>query len=479
MKFYRVLGFVIACVVFGAPEAQAAVVISEIAWMGSAVSANDEWIELKNTSDLPIDVTDWVLVSSEDLLVLLSGELAAGSYAVLERTDDDSAPGAAFLIYTGALSNSGTTLTLRDGDGAIMDQVAGGENWESVGGDNTTKETAQLTESGWVTAGATPGADNKSVTTQSEPDEAGETGANDTDASNDTVTKNTSGGGSNKTQLQRPDYDLRLSIEGPSQVYVNQPVFFEAQAAGLGPVHLDSLKYQWNFGDMHTAKKKQPTHSYRYPGSYVVVLDAGYASHHGVERHEITVLPVSFSVTRNERGDVQIHNDAPYEVDLSEYVIRVGADRMVLPPRTILLAKSTITIPARQFEDEALWAALYDRQTQQVASTFDQALTLAREVSDTPTPAVVTAPLLPVAASEQSPPAVLETSPEVLGSEQRVLGTSTKRDSVALNATGTPVTNFSVPATTDPAQQYPWWYFALVGLLGIAIMAIFWRPHGR
>lgn len=35
------------------------VIINEVAWAGSSVSSADEWIELKNVSNVPIDITDW------------------------------------------------------------------------------------------------------------------------------------------------------------------------------------------------------------------------------------------------------------------------------------------------------------------------------------------------------------------------------------------------------------------------------------
>ena len=135
----------------------AAVTINEIAWMGNETSANDEWIELFNDGGSSVDVTGWVLRDGMNLEIVLTGAIGAGQYAVLERTDDDSAPGGAFLIYTGALTNTGATLVLARDDGGIEDQVSGGENWENIGGDNVTKETAQYTSSGWTTGAATPG----------------------------------------------------------------------------------------------------------------------------------------------------------------------------------------------------------------------------------------------------------------------------------------------------------------------------------
>src|SRR5689334_18612113 len=106
----------------------AAVLINEVAWMGTSVSANAEWMELANTGDSPIDITSWRLVADSGSPALtLSGTIAAHGFFLLERTSDASVPSVtADQIYSGALTNSGTTLTLTDTNGTIIDQVAGG-----------------------------------------------------------------------------------------------------------------------------------------------------------------------------------------------------------------------------------------------------------------------------------------------------------------------------------------------------------------
>ena len=40
-------------------RADPAVILSEIAWMGTAQSASDEWIELMNRSGAPVDIGGW------------------------------------------------------------------------------------------------------------------------------------------------------------------------------------------------------------------------------------------------------------------------------------------------------------------------------------------------------------------------------------------------------------------------------------
>jgi hypothetical protein len=116
------------------------VVLNEIAWMGTTTDANDEWIELHNTTGSPINLTGWTLAAADGTpSVTLSGTIPAGGYFLMERTDDNSVPGVtADLIYTGALGNAGEILSLRDASATLQDSV---DAWYA--GDNTTKATMQ------------------------------------------------------------------------------------------------------------------------------------------------------------------------------------------------------------------------------------------------------------------------------------------------------------------------------------------------
>src|SRR3989344_6887087 len=67
------------------------ILINELAWMGTAESANDEWLELYNPTDAEIDLTGWRLEATDGSpKIELSGIIAAGGYFLLERTDDDA-----------------------------------------------------------------------------------------------------------------------------------------------------------------------------------------------------------------------------------------------------------------------------------------------------------------------------------------------------------------------------------------------------
>lgn len=72
------------------PTAHAAtrdVVINEVQWMGSSVGADDEWIELYNTTGSDIDLTGWT-ITNVDIggdIVIASGTIVAGGFFLISH----------------------------------------------------------------------------------------------------------------------------------------------------------------------------------------------------------------------------------------------------------------------------------------------------------------------------------------------------------------------------------------------------------
>ena len=162
-KFFVFVFLMAPCIAF------AGVVFNEIAWMGTLVSANDEWLELKNNTSGDIDLSGWKLVAKDGVPTITIASttcantkiLAAGGYFLLERTNDESVFGIdADCIYAGSLENGGETLRLLDSKGNEIDLVENGNGWKA--GDNATKNSMQrsVSVSGWITAIPTPKAEN-------------------------------------------------------------------------------------------------------------------------------------------------------------------------------------------------------------------------------------------------------------------------------------------------------------------------------
>ncbi|MEN9342038.1 MAG: hypothetical protein RIQ54_294 [Candidatus Parcubacteria bacterium] len=143
--------------------------INEIAWMGTvptaetsaARSAQDEWIELHNTSDQPINISGWQIRSRTDgLHIIIPDEtyVSAGGFVLLERSDDESVPTIpADVVYEGGLSNAGADIQLSTAGCDIVDYVDGGNGWQA--GNSQTKQTMERKSDGWQTSyqpGGTP-----------------------------------------------------------------------------------------------------------------------------------------------------------------------------------------------------------------------------------------------------------------------------------------------------------------------------------
>jgi hypothetical protein len=339
--------------------------------MGTVSDANNEWIELHNTEGASVEVTGWTLTIDGSVVVTLVGSIAGDTYALLERTDDDSVPGVTmFQKYTGALPNTGATLILKDGSGTQVDTVTGGENWSAIGGNNETKETPQRTVSGvWVTGSPTPaGATVASAST------TGGTGTTTitTTARTQTTSSGRSGGGrvvvrSTTPKVRIEPEPLALSINAPTIAYVNQTISFEVESEGPGKTILNSLEHAWNFGDTFTGSGKTPTHRFTYPGEYTVVVESRYAKQIAQARHEISILPASLTLSRGQKGEVIIKNLSAHEIDLGGFTLQ-SETGFVFPKFTIIKQGGALTVPPARVVGQVTGVVLLDTHSTVVAS---------------------------------------------------------------------------------------------------------------
>lgn len=448
----------------------AAVLLSEVAWMGSTDSANYEWIELHNTESAAVDVSGWEVSDGMNLSIPLSGTIPANSYAVLERTSDASAAGSAFLIYTGALVNTGATLVLKRSDGGLEDQVAGGADWKNIGGDNVTKETAQYTSAGWVTGVGTPGVANSgSIQEPDEEDDITAPVSSTTATATNNSSRNKSSSQGETVRLILPGNTLSLKIDSQTVGYVNQTIDFVVDPSGVGDTISDSLSYAWNFGNGEVAQGEDVTHAFSFPGTYVVTVHGSFARQEQVARHEITILPVTVSVTKNTTGDIQINNDSPYELDISGYRIQ-AAKTFIFPPYSVILPNQTITIPQKKIGGGVV--TIFDSLQARLAS-----LSLLQQ--NTKPVIVPVAPQHVVSTPIHS--AVLKSTPQRISQTDplgpfsfvstAVAEESDQKDAVIV-ATATQLA--AAPHGSLPPNSWP--YLALIGLILLGIVGVVLKP---
>lgn len=351
--YLRFFGAVFVVLIASIPAlACASVRINEIAWMGTANSASDEWVELHNDSAVAADVTGWTLVAEDGApAIALAGLLAPGGYYLVERTDDESVPGvAADLVasFGSGLSNAGEKLFLKDSSGLVVDMVDGIPDWVAVGGDNTTKETAQQSASGWITAGATPKAANaESNTTPAPPLEGGGGGGGSAPASSASGANTSSSVAAKASSAKYPRPNITIDAGEDRRVFVGQSVEFSGVALGLYDNPLPFATYRWNWGDGATGVGATTSHRYAFAGEYVVTLEVFSGELRNIARLTVSVEEPMVTIAEvrvGERGYVRIKNDTKREVALAGWKLSDDQSSFTIPPHTILPAGKTITL---------------------------------------------------------------------------------------------------------------------------------------
>lgn len=351
-----------------------AVQISEVAWMGTEESVNDEWIELYNDSSSSVSLEGWRLVAADGSPdITLVGDIQGQDFYILERTDDTSLPGiTADYIYAGALNNNGETFYLYDKNGTVIDQIINSDGW--VAGDSSTKETMQRQGNTWVTAAATP----KSILTATivlhDEGEVDKTKA----VENSNIT-------GKQFQDYRRVYEIEFTIDGlqqPKTRLVFKPlVTFGGDQKVVG-------KVIWNFGDgtgIETDNVHSVVHSYYYPGDYQVSVE--YYQHtfsqnpvasieKNVSIQHIEVIPIVDSA-----GNIKLSSNV--NADISGWTLRAGGVIYSLPKNTKLRPRYPLSLVSENtnfgsdlekvdlHRQDGIWVSSWERSSEPISSVVN------------------------------------------------------------------------------------------------------------
>ncbi|PIQ78742.1 hypothetical protein COV81_04445 [Candidatus Peregrinibacteria bacterium CG11_big_fil_rev_8_21_14_0_20_41_10] len=117
------------------------VVINEVAWSGSVDAANDEWLELYNNTNAPVDLTGWKILDDVTSEYALSGVIPANGYFLIEDAEAVTSVVADQVIPL-SFANTGDSLVLVDELGTVIDTVNGtGGAW--FAGNSVTAATME------------------------------------------------------------------------------------------------------------------------------------------------------------------------------------------------------------------------------------------------------------------------------------------------------------------------------------------------
>jgi hypothetical protein len=328
--------------------ARAQIRITEIMYDPVGSDAKREWIEVFNSGTASVDLATYFLFENNvyHKLTAQGGRvLEAGAYAIIVDSIPEvlaDYPGYAGLIFDSAFSlgNTGETISIANAQKEAADTFA----YTSDMGASSDGNSLQINGTQVVTAGPTFAAANK---TESEVPE----GAAGTTTDSGTGSGSSSGSGTSSHSQQEsvtayvPTPAFKLGAGRNRTVLINTPIDFEAQISK--PEAKPSLR--WNLGDMETARGRKITHTYEYPGTYQVVLEARTPEQYVISRTEVLVLAPEIKVEQST-STISITNLLSKEINLGTFRLMFITGSRPVPENTLIQGGDTITFARRPEE---------------------------------------------------------------------------------------------------------------------------------
>jgi hypothetical protein len=318
--------------------------ISEIMYDPDGTDTKREWIEVINTGTTDIDLNTYFFFENnvfhklvaQDVSILLPGEYAIIVDSIAEVVAD-------YMGYMGkifdsafSLNNTGETISIANNAKEIINTVTYASD---MGG--SSGHSLQITDGQIITAMPTFGSVNK---TQSESQEE--------EKEEDDSSGETSGGNSNtssgSTHIQQetilkytPSADFKVDIGRDRIVTLHTPIQFEAHVSKDDV----SPKFLWNFGDFNTEKGKKTTHTYEYPGTHELILEAKAKDYKAIDRVQVKVIEPNLSIVQ-ATTTIAITNTSKKEVNIGGFTF-VFSDKTSItsPVNTIIAGGGTVHLP--------------------------------------------------------------------------------------------------------------------------------------
>lgn len=340
--------------------ARAAVAITEVMYNPQGADSGREWVELYNTGDQEVVIVggsgkgSWRIVDSSNHTItdpaggVGRGSLTipAGGYLILA-----SDPATVMSEYEGdypvakaslTLNNTGTTVSLVDGDGNTVSSVT----YDASQGGDDNGTSLQLASSTWLQALPTPGVANATERYEPPQEERSSSGS--------------SSSSSKSSGIVSPPVPGIFADAGKDRtVIVGAATKLVALAYDRDRDIINYAKFSWNFGDGTTAEGPEVMHHWSYPGRYLVDLIITNTEVQSRSHVIITAEPASVLLVPLPRGGVSIQNRAGRDLDLSFWEVKEGEYRFVLPERSVALRGAAINISAHTLGFEATEAKLY------------------------------------------------------------------------------------------------------------------------
>jgi Lamin Tail Domain/PKD domain len=312
-----------------------------------------EWIEVQNVSTQSVDLSKWKLFEegvNHSLSFSDGPSLSAGAFAIIttdraQFSKDYPVVQTKLIQASFSLKNTGESVGLKNESGSLIEEYV---YQVSLGGAGNG-ESIQKLSLGYAAGLATPGAENASVRAPEQPSTS--TTPSSTASSNSSANEIVIPSSQSPYKPWPSDRNVYVTGGGNRVVVAGADSVYEARALGIDKKPLENVNFYWTFGDGGTETGRSVRHYFRYPGTYVVLLDAISGDYISSDHIEVLVIPPEIEVTglmEGEKGYIELANNSEYELDLSGWILETGGaagGHFVFPKKSLILPHAKVKFP--------------------------------------------------------------------------------------------------------------------------------------
>ncbi len=357
------LFFVGVFLFFGVRVAHADILINEIMYTPASGSAH-EWLEIYNSGNDQVDLTNWRFFNNENdssPLSLKKGTaiLASGGYAIITKTLDgfmadwSSFSGTVFTSSTFSLPDNSLTYNTYKGVFSDTNKTIGSfvTYDTNLGGTNGT--SLSKINNLWTSGVPTPGLVNQDNLNSTPV--VGSVGL--------VITPNNSSTTQTIITETKPKVveipKIKTKIIASTLAYVGIPFDLDASTTGYSNEIRNYGKYYWNFGDgdskeINLSQITKFSHIYYYSGEYEITLEyyPNFYSDNPETTNKLIVKVIPASVVISKVGDekdffVELSNNTDYDINVSKWMLVSNNRTFILPKNTNIFTKAKITLSSR------------------------------------------------------------------------------------------------------------------------------------
>ena len=127
--------------------------------------------------------------------------------------------------------------------------------------------------------------------------------------------------------------------------YSGAPIVFDGEVLVPKDSYGQSVKFVWSFGDGSVAEGKKVSHTYKFAGDYIVVLNTSLSDLSAVSRTSVKVVNPSVVISNVSADSAEIWNKGIHEINLNGWIISTDRGKFVFPPDTIIGPNKKIVFP--------------------------------------------------------------------------------------------------------------------------------------